>query len=174
MFMGLARRETYQRFPFDESMVRNQDDELSYRLLDAGGRIVCDPAIVSAYTSRATLGGLWTQYFDYGRWKVRVIQAHPRQVRVRHLVPIGLVGAFGVAGLAAIVGDAGRRLLALLLVAYLGAIVAATIRYGRGRPGRDHGRARGGLSDDAPVVRLRHDQGPVAVPRRLAAPDPAQ
>ena len=134
VFMGLARRETYQRFPFDESMVRNQDDELSYRLLDAGGRIVCDPAIVSAYTSRATLGGLWTQYFDYGRWKVRVIQAHPRQVRVRHLVPIGLVGAFGVAGLAAVVGDAGRRLLALLLVAYLGAIVVATVRYGRGRP----------------------------------------
>ena len=133
VFMGLARRETYQRFPFDESMVRNQDDELSYRLLDAGGRIVCDPAIVSAYTSRATLEGLWTQYFDYGRWKVRVIQAHPRQVRIRHLVPIGLVGAFGVAGLAAIVGDAGRRLLALLLIAYLGAIVAATFRYGRGR-----------------------------------------
>ena len=72
-----------------------------------------------------------------------MIQAHPRQVRVRHLVPIGLVGAFGVAGLAAIVGDAGRRLLALLLVAYLGAIVVATVRYGRGRAGRDHGRARG-------------------------------
>jgi succinoglycan biosynthesis protein ExoA len=134
VFMGLARRETYQRFPFDESMVRNQDDELSYRLLDAGGRIVCDPAIVSAYTSRATLPGLWTQYFDYGRWKVRVIQAHPRQVRARQLVPIGLVGAFGVAGLAALLGDAGRRLLAVLLVAYLGAIVAATLRYGRGRP----------------------------------------
>ena len=133
VFMGLARRETYQRFPFDESMVRNQDDELSYRLLDAGGRIVCDPAIVSAYTSRATLEGLWTQYFDYGRWKVRVIQAHPRQVRVRHLVPIGLVGAFGVAGLAAVVSDAGRRLLALLLIVYVGAIVAATLRYGRGR-----------------------------------------
>ncbi len=132
VFMGLARRETYQRFPFDETMVRNQDDELSYRLLDAGGRIVCDPAIVSAYTNRATLRGLWTQYFDYGRWKVRVIQAHPRQVRPRHLVPLGLVGTLGLAGLAALVSDTGRRLLALLLIAYLGAIVAATLRYGRG------------------------------------------
>jgi len=45
VYMGVARRPTYLRFPFDEEMVRDQDDELSYRLLDAGGRIVCDPAI---------------------------------------------------------------------------------------------------------------------------------
>ena len=91
VFMGVARRETWLRYPFNEEFVRNQDDELSYRLLDAGGRIVCDPAIESFYRSRSTLGSLWRQYFDYGCWKVRVLQAHPRQARVRHLVPLALV-----------------------------------------------------------------------------------
>jgi|BarGraNGADG00312_2_1021985.scaffolds.fasta_scaffold10942_2 succinoglycan biosynthesis protein ExoA len=93
VFMGICRRETWLRFPFDEAMVRNQDDEMSYRLLDAGGTIVCDPAIQSTYRNRSTLAGLWYQYFDYGRWKVRVLQAHPRQMRLRHLAPLGLVRA---------------------------------------------------------------------------------
>ncbi len=57
VFMGVARRETWLRYPFDEEFVRNQDDELSYRLLDAGGRILCDPAIESCYRSRSTLCG---------------------------------------------------------------------------------------------------------------------
>ena len=51
VFMGVARRETWLRYPFDEEFVRNQDDELSYRLLDDGGRILCDPAIESTYRS---------------------------------------------------------------------------------------------------------------------------
>ena len=66
VFMGVAWRRTWLRYSFDESFVRNQDDELSYRLLDGGGRIVCDPAIESLYRSRASLRSLWSQYFDYG------------------------------------------------------------------------------------------------------------
>src|SRR5262249_2737710 len=78
---------------FDEEMVRDQDDELSYRLLSAGGRIVCDPAISSTYHNRATLRSLWRQYLQYGFWKVRVMQKHPRQMRVRQFAPSALVGA---------------------------------------------------------------------------------
>ena len=50
-----------------------------------------NPAIISSYRSRATLPGLWKQFFDYGRWKVRVLSAHPRQAKLRHLVPVTLV-----------------------------------------------------------------------------------
>lgn len=88
VFMGLCWRALYERIGgFDPEMVRNQDDELSYRLLEQGGSIVCNPAIRSVYRNRATLRTLWTQYFDYGRWKVRVMQKHPRQMRIRHFVP---------------------------------------------------------------------------------------
>jgi len=94
VYMGLCWRGVYDRLGgFDEEMVRDQDDELSYRLLSAGGRIVCDPAIRSTYHNRATLRSLWRQYLQYGFWKVRVMQKHPRQMRVRQFAPSALVGA---------------------------------------------------------------------------------
>ena len=136
VFMGLCRRETWLRFPFDETMVRNQDDEMSYRLLDAGGLIVCDPAIQSLYRSRSTLGGLWRQYFDYGRWKVRVLRAHPRQTRLRHLAPLGLVGTLGIGAGLGLVSPFARRLAILEFLAYGSATLGAAIRYrDRDRPG---------------------------------------
>lgn len=129
VFMGVCRRETWQRFRFSEEMVRNQDDELSYRLIDAGGRIVCDPSIRSLYRSRSTLGGLWRQYFDYGRWKVRVLQAHPRRARARHLAPLGLaVWTVGGVVVSAVSGPA--RVMTLLgLATYAAADIAASVRY---------------------------------------------
>ncbi|MFN8629497.1 MAG: glycosyltransferase family 2 protein [Chloroflexota bacterium] len=86
VFMGVARREDYARLRFNEEMVRNQDDELSYRILDEGGRIICDPAIRSTYRNRSTLQGLWRQQFAYGSWKVRVFRRWPMAL-VRPSVP---------------------------------------------------------------------------------------
>jgi len=129
VFMGVARRSTWLRYPFDEEFVRNQDDELSYRLLDGGGRIVCDPAIESSYRSRSTLRGLWGQYFDYGFWKVRVIQAHPRQARFRHFAPLTLVTTLGGAALLGIVSRKARMAAALELGLYAAATGAAAARY---------------------------------------------
>jgi glycosyltransferase involved in cell wall biosynthesis len=100
VFMGVCKRELYERIGgFDAEMVRNQDDELSYRLLEQGGRIVCNPAIRSVYRNRATLRSLWKQYFDYGRWKVRVMQKHPQQMRSRHFVPPLFVSTLGASAL---------------------------------------------------------------------------
>lgn len=96
VFMGVCRRSMYERIGgFDSEMVRNQDDELSMRLLEQGGRIVCNPAIKSTYRNRATLRSLWKQYFDYGRWKVRVMQKHPNQMRPRHFAPPLFVAGLG-------------------------------------------------------------------------------
>jgi cellulose synthase/poly-beta-1,6-N-acetylglucosamine synthase-like glycosyltransferase len=100
VFMGVCRRAMYERLGgFDAEMVRNQDDELSMRLLEQGGRIVCNPAIKSVYRNRATLRSLWTQYFDYGRWKVRVMQKHPSQMRPRHFAPPLFVAGLGASTL---------------------------------------------------------------------------
>jgi glycosyltransferase involved in cell wall biosynthesis len=91
VYMGAYRREVFDRIGlFDEELVRNQDDELNFRLIQSGGKIWLDPKIRSTYFSRSTLRGLWKQYFEYGFWKVRVIQKHRRPASWRHLVP----GAF--------------------------------------------------------------------------------
>jgi succinoglycan biosynthesis protein ExoA len=72
---------------FDEELVRNQDDEFNYRLKKPGGKILLSPAIRSSYYSRSSLSGLWRQYFQYGFWKVRVFQKHPKQMQWRQFVP---------------------------------------------------------------------------------------
>ncbi|MGH9875239.1 MAG: glycosyltransferase family 2 protein, partial [Pyrinomonadaceae bacterium] len=82
------RRETIQRAgPFDEELVRNQDDEYSCRVRKMGGRILLAPDIQSRYYSRASFRKLWKQYFQYGYWKVRVLQKHSRQMSARQFVP---------------------------------------------------------------------------------------
>ena len=42
----------------------------------------------SRYFSRATLGKLARQYYQYGFWRIRTIQKHRRPARFRQIVPI--------------------------------------------------------------------------------------
>ena len=94
LYLGAWRRATFDRVGlFDEEMVRNQDDEFNYRLRSLGGTVLLSPKIASRYTVRSTPRSLWRQYFQYGFWKVRVMQKHPRQIRARHLAPPALVVA---------------------------------------------------------------------------------
>src|SRR5690606_22210316 len=53
---------------FDEQLVRNQDDEMNFRLNKAGRKIWFSPAIRSKYFVRSSLRKLFTQYFQYGYW----------------------------------------------------------------------------------------------------------
>ncbi|MBS1824079.1 MAG: glycosyltransferase family 2 protein [Acidobacteria bacterium] len=91
---GCWRRTIFSRIGlFDETLVRNQDDEFNLRLLRAGGRIWQSPRIVSWYSPRASLRALFRQYFQYGFWKVAVIRKHRIPASWRHLVPGGFVAA---------------------------------------------------------------------------------
>jgi glycosyltransferase involved in cell wall biosynthesis len=89
---GCWRKTTLERIGlFDEALVRNQDDELNLRLIRAGGKIWQNPAIVSWYSPRQTLSGLFQQYFQYGFWKVAVIRKHRLPGSWRHVAPIGFI-----------------------------------------------------------------------------------
>jgi glycosyltransferase involved in cell wall biosynthesis len=76
---------------FDESLVRNQDDELNLRTIRAGGHLWQTPEIESWYYPRSTLRQLFRQYFQYGFWKVAVIRKHRLPASWRHLVPVVFV-----------------------------------------------------------------------------------
>ncbi|MCE9644900.1 MAG: glycosyltransferase family 2 protein [Chloroflexi bacterium] len=87
---------------YDEELVRNQDDEYNYRIRELGGRILLAEDVHSSYFSRSSLKGLWRQYYQYGYWKVRVLQKHPRQMSLRQFVPPVFVFALLGSGLAAL------------------------------------------------------------------------
>lgn len=76
---------------FDESLVRNQDDELNLRITRSGGKIWQSPLIQSWYHPRDRVSRLFRQYFQYGFWKVAVIKKHRLPASVRHLVPAAFV-----------------------------------------------------------------------------------
>lgn len=76
---------------FDEEFVRNQDDELNFRVTKSGGLILLSPDIISHYYTRGSFSKLWRQYYQYGFWKVRVIQKHKRPASIRHLIPMFFV-----------------------------------------------------------------------------------
>ncbi|GIW39865.1 MAG: succinoglycan biosynthesis protein exoa [Candidatus Binatia bacterium] len=92
VYLGMWPRRVFEEVGlFDEELVRNQDDEFNYRLRKAGGRIFLVPTMRSSYQNRRDLRSLARQFYEYGFWKVRVCQKHPRQMSWRHFVPPALV-----------------------------------------------------------------------------------
>ena len=121
---------------YDEELVRNQDDEYNYRIRQQGGRILLADSIKSVYYSRGSLPKMGKQYFQYGFWKVRVFQKHPRQMSLRQFVPplfvlallLGVIMTFAIPG--------GWKFLAGLGGVYLLCSLGAAVLAARGKDWR--------------------------------------
>ena len=88
VYLGCWPREVFDRIGmFDEELVRNQDDEFNLRLTRSGGKIWQSTRIKSWYHPRETLRQLFSQYVQYGYWKVRVMQKHTLPASLRHVIP---------------------------------------------------------------------------------------
>ncbi len=144
-FGGVYHRDVFTRIGmFDEELIRNQDDEFNYRLLKSGGKIWQTPRMKSFYTPRTPLSKLWKQYFEYGYWKIRVIQKHSRPTSIRHVVPgtfvlvevasllIGLLslilGQLVESPTTSIIGQIWLGIFGLSTFAYLSASILASIQ----------------------------------------------
>lgn len=112
---------------FDEELVRNQDDEYNYRIRKTGGKILLSPNIKSKYYSRASLGKLFKQYYQYGFWKIRVLQKHPLQMRPRQFVPFLFVLSVLVSLIFTSISVYGKILLVDILGSYLIANLVASL-----------------------------------------------
>jgi len=128
VYLGCWRRETLVRIGlFDEELVRNQDDELNFRLVRNGGRLWQSPRIQSWYRPRSSLRALFRQYLQYGYWKILVMRKHGQPASLRHIVP----GLFAITllllAVAAPFALPARIGLAVLGGLYLGAVVPASL-----------------------------------------------
>lgn len=111
---------------YDEELVRNQDDEYNYRLRRLGARILLAADVRSRYYSRGALGSLWRQYFQYGLWKVRVLQKHPRQMRPRQFVPpLFVLSLLGTAALGLLWRPAGVLFISIAALYLLACLTAS-------------------------------------------------
>ena len=85
---GAYKREVFDQLGgYDEELVRNQDDEFNFRMIQNDMKIWLDPSIKSTYTQRNSFIGLFKQYFQYGFYKIRVMQKRKGLASWRHVVP---------------------------------------------------------------------------------------
>ena len=102
VYLGVFRRDALDAVGgFDETLLRNEDYELNWRLRERGETVWFDPALVADYRPRGSLRALARQYFDYGRWKRVVLIRHPRSLRLRQLAAPLLLLALAAAGVLA-------------------------------------------------------------------------
>lgn len=126
---GTYHRELFEQVgTFDEDLVRNQDDEFNHRVTRHGGRILLIPDIVSYYYARESLSKLYRQFFQYGYWKVRVLQKHRMPSTWRQLIPAMLILALVGSALLAIGGLFGRVILIAILGIYLACVLVFSIQ----------------------------------------------
>ena len=98
---GAYKREVFDQLGgYDEELVRNQDDEFNFRMIQNDRKIWLDPSIKSTYTQRNSFMGIFKQYFQYGFYKVRVMQKRRGIASWRHMVPglfvLGLLTSFSI------------------------------------------------------------------------------
>jgi GT2 family glycosyltransferase len=123
---GAYRRDVFERIGrYAEDIDGGEDDELNYRLREAGGVIVLVPEARATYTVRGGLRPLWRQYFAYGRAKPEVLRRHPSQAQLRQFVPVAFVSALGYGAVRAGRGNWGA--LKLLVQVYTGAATLASL-----------------------------------------------
>ena len=112
---------------YDEELVRNQDDEYNYRIREFGGKLLLAADVRSKYFSRGTLLKLWKQYFQYGFFKIRVLQKHPRQMSLRQFIPPIFVLVLVISSVLAVLTTWGPWLLRLSAGSYFIANIIASI-----------------------------------------------
>lgn len=127
VYMGAWKKTVFEKIGlFDEELIRDQDDEFNYRLKEAGGTIVLNPLIRSEYLVRGTPKSLLKQYFQYGYYKVRVLQKHPKQMSLRQFIPPAFVFMVMVSIIFSIVASWGWILFSLVVGSYLIANLTAS------------------------------------------------
>ena len=97
VYLGVFDRDALESVGgFDETLGRNQDYELNWRLREQGHTVWLDPSLVVDYVPRADYSGLARQYFSYGAWKRTMLIRNPGSLRLRQTVPPALVAGLAV------------------------------------------------------------------------------
>ena len=118
---------------FDPEMNYGEDEELNWRLRQAGYEILLDSRMRFHYFTRSTWSAAYRQYRNYGEARVRVVRQHPGFLRPHHLAPAALVASAALLAGAGLVSRPARRGLAALGATYAAAAGAAAASATHGR-----------------------------------------
>lgn len=123
---GVYRRSALEKAGrFDPELQFGEDEELNWRLRQAGYRIILNRRARFHYVARPTWRAAFQQYRNYGRARTRVVRKHPAFVRPRHIVPTAALLVEGALIAASLVSPAARTAATTLAALYAAAAIAA-------------------------------------------------
>lgn len=89
---GAFRREVFSKYGgYDERLVRNQDNEMNYRIRKNGGKIYLADDIHLSYYCRDSIKGISDMAKKNGMWNVITMKLCPGAMGIRHFVPLVFV-----------------------------------------------------------------------------------
>lgn len=88
MFHAAYRKEVFEKAGvFDEKLLRTEDNEMHYRIRQAGYKLYFDPEIVSYQYARSSLKKMIKQKYGNGYWIGLTLEVCPGCISVYHFVP---------------------------------------------------------------------------------------
>lgn len=98
---GAFKREVFTKYGgYDERLVRNQDNEMNYRIRKNGGKIYLADDIHLSYYCRDSIKAINKMGRLNGMWNVITMKLCPGAMGIRHFIPLvfvlSLIGLFGL------------------------------------------------------------------------------
>lgn len=89
---GAFKREVFSKYGgYDERLVRNQDNEMNYRIRKNGGKIYLADDIHLSYYCRDTIKGINSMARKNGTWNIITMKLCPGSMGLRHFAPLCFV-----------------------------------------------------------------------------------
>lgn len=127
VFHGAYKKEVFENVGlFNENLIRTEDNEIHYRIRQAGYRICFNPTIKSYYQTRNNLRGMIKQKYGNGKWIGKTLYVCPQCLSLFHFVPVLFVLVFITSIVLFLLGL--KAFLYIMLVAYFlpGIVIAAS------------------------------------------------
>ncbi len=126
MAFAFYKREVYDKVgPYNVNLARTEDNDMSYRIVEAGYKFCLDPSIKSVRYNRSSVTALLRQKYLNGYWIGKTMGINPNCFSLFHFVPFGFVMGIIVTTLLAIFGI--WQVAAVMWVAYVVATICATV-----------------------------------------------
>ena len=92
MFHAAYRKEVFEKAGlFNENLLRTEDNEMHYRVRNAGYKLCFDPDIVSYQYARSSLKKMIKQKFGNGYWIGLTAGVCPGCISIYHFVPFAFI-----------------------------------------------------------------------------------
>ncbi len=91
---GAFKRKVFSEYGgYDERLVRNQDNEMNYRIRKNGGKVYLSNDIHLSYYCRDSIKGISTMAMKNGMWNIITMKLCPGAMGIRHFIPFLFVGS---------------------------------------------------------------------------------